>query len=736
MIDVQLILANSDNPSFLDGVISQLDHTVEGLAASLSDPALLSEESLRSQLQSPACKLNVSLEDHGVNYNQLALQDEELEAILQSLNRLWLIKGLSTEVQGFLDQNELLSSLHYLSKLISKNEELQRETSHQTENLLIASDLSAAISGFKKQAVAKLAALFDQFIILGNTLDCHFFSETITNHELETQLSYIEYLEILEEHKVLLDGDATIDGKFTAVADYFKTQILLVTESSTKQLALRYSDSNDDEMILEQLSAAVSPEEDFNQYVSSIGALIKFVGNIPRVSDAVLEPLIHSLNASVAKHISQIVLNSSAAALDKLVNSIRLMWSRQIDHLVKTTKYLTEAPDLKIVTATDDAVYHEIYADVKLASALASLEGYFSGVSAKEFNEEELVTVDGTEEEPRKPPMREPTNPAPVDEWDNGAWDEEIAFDDDEPAASEPVTSEPVTSEPAEDGWDWNEELDLDEAPKTKPRAADGCYKTTYIPENLFALTTQFAQESLELFPLETITANSAYLLKLILMLSGLKYPNKIVLYNDLKHLRHLLVTSGVMMDTQVLGDQLTQILNAQYDRMFAPTIQQVLAIDFEHLLSNPHNATKRETLSHFLRSELSSRYEAIAYLNPLVADKLEATFINNLHALLIQKITSMVDISEEESEELSRLIDECLENLPVPESQIQHLNKLRMLKYILLSHLKDIMERFYNSDFFEFETSELNGLLKSLFMESELRSRSIQDIWDIRQAD
>lgn len=51
-------------------------------------------------------------------------------------------------------------------------------------------------------------------------------------------------------------------------------------------------------------------------------------------------------------------------------------------------------------------------------------------------------------------------------------------------------------------------------------------------------------------------------------------------------------------------------------------------------------------------------------------------------------------------------------------------------------SHLKDIMESFYNAEFYDLSTMELIALIDKLFADSDLKRRSIEDIREIREAD
>ncbi|CCH58355.1 hypothetical protein TBLA_0A05620 [Henningerozyma blattae CBS 6284] len=118
--------------------------------------------------------------------------------------------------------------------------------------------------------------------------------------------------------------------------------------------------------------------------------------------------------------------------------------------------------------------------------------------------------------------------------------------------------------------------------------------------------------------------------------------------------------------------------------------------------------------------------------------------FINFFQFLYEETITKKIlnwnVISEKNSENLSNLISIIWKNTEVIELQnLKEYQELRekflIVSKLLILHLKDIMEMFYNGDFYLFTTEELIQWVILLFADTPLRKNSIEDIREIRGA-
>ncbi len=62
--------------------------------------------------------------------------------------------------------------------------------------------------------------------------------------------------------------------------------------------------------------------------------------------------------------------------------------------------------------------------------------------------------------------------------------------------------------------------------------------------------------------------------------------------------------------------------------------------------------------------------------------------------------------------------------------------NKLNNVLFLINNHLKDIMEMFYQGEFFDLTTDELISIIESVFIKSDLRDNYIDEILDIRNVE
>ncbi|KAG0668959.1 hypothetical protein C6P45_004240 [Maudiozyma exigua] len=96
--------------------------------------------------------------------------------------------------------------------------------------------------------------------------------------------------------------------------------------------------------------------------------------------------------------------------------------------------------------------------------------------------------------------------------------------------------------------------------------------------------------------------------------------------------------------------------------------------------------------------------------------------------------------ISEKNSENLGRLISLISDHTEIAtlteSSQYRECRaKFEMVGKFLPLHLKEIMDMFYNGDFYLFSTEEIVKWVRLLFAETPIRKGAISDIYEIRQA-
>ncbi|SMN19739.1 similar to Saccharomyces cerevisiae YNL258C DSL1 Peripheral membrane protein needed for Golgi-to-ER retrograde traffic [Maudiozyma saulgeensis] len=135
---------------------------------------------------------------------------------------------------------------------------------------------------------------------------------------------------------------------------------------------------------------------------------------------------------------------------------------------------------------------------------------------------------------------------------------------------------------------------------------------------------------------------------------------------------------------------------------------------------------------------------EIITPLSNIKGIEAEVELLRFLDFLYNDSIISVIlkweVISEKNSENLGRLISLISDN-----TEIEILNnspkyrecraKFEMVGRFLPLHLKEIMDMFYNGDFYLFSTEEIVQWVKLLFADTPIRKDAISDICEIRQA-
>ncbi|KAL3233896.1 Protein transport protein DSL1 [Nakaseomyces bracarensis] len=167
-------------------------------------------------------------------------------------------------------------------------------------------------------------------------------------------------------------------------------------------------------------------------------------------------------------------------------------------------------------------------------------------------------------------------------------------------------------------------------------------------------------------------------------------------------------------------------------------------------------NRTLLAQLEEFKRNERNPNWtETIDVLLPFLQDELKnlTSFINGeegvkyiirlfqfiFEEVIIQNILKWEIISEKNSEDIAELLglllsnteNERLKNVPRYKELYE---RVAVIARLLPLHLKDIMEMFYNGDFYLFTTEEIITWIKLLFADTPLRRDAIEDIYEIRR--
>lgn len=289
-----------------------------------------------------------------------------------------------------------------------------------------------------------------------------------------------------------------------------------------------------------------------------------------------------------------------------------------------------------------------------------------------------------------------------------------------------------------DDKWDEDEEQEEDETQLKDPielnqldePSKQDKIKISQVPEQLEQLFTQFSKYS----------NNIGYLVTTIKALALVLYPsltNSFIMYNDFVNL------------SQITGDKsLTTFMNSNWNQIMLEFIQELKTLISTLNLEAEVNM-EDEILDDYNLNQLSLIYKWFQDLTETKQFR-ETNFkkfqqfiielVDFANNWLLQLIFTIDDISENQCT-LYNLLIENLNNITIPilgeigvsKNSIDSFNKMNNVRFLLNNHLKDIMDRFYQGELFDLSTDEMVNLIKSIFIQSEVRDTYLNEIIEFR---
>ncbi|ODV83019.1 hypothetical protein CANARDRAFT_9995 [[Candida] arabinofermentans NRRL YB-2248] len=225
-------------------------------------------------------------------------------------------------------------------------------------------------------------------------------------------------------------------------------------------------------------------------------------------------------------------------------------------------------------------------------------------------------------------------------------------------------------------------------------------------------------------------------------------YPDFILFYNDFnKLLEDIPVSYEIDLGSCFnMSNIFINKINSDYMRDLQQIVKQ-----FENTIfkDNSIESSYREEQSKQLLKLLNDffknlKLELISKLdyNKQLISNIYFGLVSNLLNYINNDLVSRFEIGSEESETLSMLLSDIsnilqLNNELSEKLMIMHsYQKMNQIKLILESNLKSILDYFYDVKFYDLETQELIGLIKSLFVDSSNRQNVIQEIETMRRVD
>ncbi|EER35959.1 conserved hypothetical protein [Candida tropicalis MYA-3404] len=308
----------------------------------------------------------------------------------------------------------------------------------------------------------------------------------------------------------------------------------------------------------------------------------------------------------------------------------------------------------------------------------------------------------------------------------------------------------PAKQEEETDAWDdnWDDDWDVEEEEEeeagqndvkkdsTKKSAEEDQITISSIPNKLLSCINDFQKHSQDL----------SYLVSTIQALAIVEYPslaNSFLMFNDFSYL-----SSKVPSE---YSREFQQFINCNWNQVLIKFYSELKIILMSLNLENDSEVQRDpDELDDYNLNQLSLIYK---WFNILFEEKqLKSTNITKFTSLvieliqfvntwLIQMVLNLEDISEQQTYKINQII-ENINNVTIPylqllgiqkDTSIESYNKLKNVQFLLNNHLKDIIERFYEGEFYDLETQELVQLIKAVFLQSEMRDNYINEIIEFR---
>ncbi|KAI0465426.1 hypothetical protein LJB42_000659 [Komagataella kurtzmanii] len=228
------------------------------------------------------------------------------------------------------------------------------------------------------------------------------------------------------------------------------------------------------------------------------------------------------------------------------------------------------------------------------------------------------------------------------------------------------------------------------------------------------------------------------------------RYATPILVYQDLSYL-----INQIDPQKNSLADNfLSNLIDSESDFLFQSALQ------YNDLFVDNDDSSDRliELASQFqldFQKKASQFYEKFYYNsnNFTVNETLNITLILTILDQFLQSLSDLIlereSIGDEESKILANVLIVTLQSLlpskyhgttdplavKIPQT-IKHYHKIQSIAFMFQSSMKVILDEFYEGSLYDMETNELIRLIKALFIDSEMRSATINEIVDVRTTD
>lgn len=680
-------------------------------------------------------------EFHNQTLYQLDQKYRETDLASKHLQQLWIIKNLVHELQvSFdpLDEGNYVCDITELQGILQNIKSLKTKIGpFVRENFIIGSTLQESYEDIVESYQKQLDSLFARHVLQQNGTFKVLTALTINQQEHLLK----EYLSVVSDFEELT-GICNVTEKLNELKPKWDRKLLDPLVNKKKYLLL--VPELEHEYAIELVDALPPAQFLSSYYFDSVRNFVTFVNLLDNQSfkNYYLTKVSNNIVNTVSESIELFLQNRNQLSED-LVNTIELAsksgWNVQIARSLGS---------LDQINNSISRLHHEWVTD----KYINNLRVYFNGPKfprdIQNLIEVEIEVVH--EPEPVHKPEPEP-EPLPQHELEleseGDGWDDEWGSEEEEEVA---------------DGWDedWDNDWDDDDKPKSpvkpksparpkrhgpplpkvqqKPRAAPNPQPTVSVDVVTRSAVVESVKSILDAYRSEVGVEDLSEILFAVSEFALMSYPplhDLFLLYNDLKALEF---------------DETTKFAETQWNhariQLFGQLNAFFTAIDFSNDDASD-DATDdstgitgaiiqfRDSLERLVDSNMASTNRAL--LRTTVCD-----LSNHANTWVVNGIISSKEISEFQCEKFTRVLESLdeveagvLARVGSESNRLATYNKLKQAILLVNNHLNDIMEHFYQGDFFDFSTQELILVLQSVFVQSDLRERCILEILEVRNS-
>lgn len=636
--------------------------------------------------------------------SKLNEQITNLTENLSALNELWIINGLINEIEVFLDPELFLSNMEVL---YGHFKNLQNKTKSLNDDLIIKYELNNKYQELTDNLYQQITKSFKRY--------------------LPTSEKYVE-----EVDDVLFVEFVGWINKFNEVDDNINindliTEYRVIWESYLAALNYKALFIENSELIISDSNGSL-PE-----VLQSILLFVQFIDKLElqHLQKSYCSQISNKLINLISENISTLIKDEDLKG--KLLEIILFNWNLSID--LTSDNISAKLDDIynnwlvdnyidKVRKCFNSAVFDNL-TEIKWEVD----KKRYQDIQEKLDDMEKKIDVmsDKSKEEPIEDAVDE-------DGWDDG-WNDE--WDEDKPPqkTDEQEQSTREVKEDWNDNWDDWDDKNQSPIQETIPKSAKESHqpsvkqespfetkiattiKITSIPHQLMEIINDFQIASAQ---------DDEPLISTILSLSTITYPSvseSYLVYNDLQYLARNLGLNKVNQFTENL---IKRNQNEVSKGLFEILINVKVENDNQMVLKQIEQWFSEKFHSQLVSTNFFKFKELVLFA---------MEFISNW---IINLILSLTEITELTAQTLTKLIKQFEDifnyNLSIINEDItESMIKLENFKFLINNHLVDIIARFYQGDFYNLSTDELVLLLKSCFVQSELRDNYINEIIEFR---